>query len=62
MWAVLARRVCADGKQYTNTQELHQVIVQCWATIGEDIMCSFIDSKKCGPIEVVSKDDNAIDV
>jgi hypothetical protein len=43
MWAILACRVYADCKQYTNTQVLH----------GDDIMRNFIDSMKRRLVKVV---------
>jgi transposase len=62
MWAILARHVYANGRQYHSVEELKQVIVECWNGITEETRRNLIRSMKKRMVEVVAGDGKAIDV
>ena len=54
LWAVLARRVYANGVQFETRQNLIERIMDCWKNLDYDICSSLITSMKTRCVKILS--------
>lgn len=62
MWAIIARQVYPEGKQYEGVDALKQAITAAWAEVTEAIRHNLIDSMPDRMVAVIARDGKAIDV
>lgn len=55
LWGILCRSVYADGKQYTNVEELKTAIISAWEKVDPSVLQKLVDSMCDRVIKVVLK-------
>ena len=58
LWAVLARNVYAEGRQFTDRYSLIECIKQCWQYMAEDLLHTLINNMKQRRIKVLTNKGN----
>jgi hypothetical protein len=62
MWAILARKVYEDGKQYHSLDALQHAVQVAWDEVGEIIRHHLIDSLPKRIVDVIAGEGKAINV
>ncbi len=62
MWAIIARKVYPEGKQYDGVDALKQAITAAWADVDGTIRHNLIESMPSRVAAVIARDGKAINV